>query len=68
MSLEIEVSRARCIATKACINAAGGVFALVDGASSVVNPVGASVDDVVRAAEACPVGAIRVFKDGQRLA
>ncbi len=68
MALEIEVSRARCIATKACINAAEGVFALVGGASSVVDATGGTDDEIVAAAEACPTGAITVYRDGERLA
>ncbi|MGH9189357.1 MAG: ferredoxin [Acidimicrobiales bacterium] len=67
MSLEIVVSRARCIATKACVNAAGGVFAISGGTSTVVDPTAASEDEIVLAAEACPVGAITVFRDGERL-
>jgi len=68
VTLEIEVSRPRCIASKACINAAEGVFAIVDGASLVVNADGADEADIVAAAEACPTGAITLRRNGERLA
>ena len=67
MALEIEVSRARCIASKACVNAAGRVFAIVDGASMVVDPSGAADDVIVAAAEACPTRAITVRRDGAKV-
>ena len=69
MAIEIQVSRARCIASKACINRAPGVFELDPSrVSSVHNPDGEPLDAVIEAAEACPTGAITVFLDGEKLA
>jgi ferredoxin len=69
MALEVKVDRSRCIATKSCINAAPGVFALDDmRISTVLDPEAESVETVVEAAENCPTSAISVFQDGRRLA
>ncbi len=68
MSLEVRVSQPRCIATKACINAADGVFTLAGDVAVVVDPTAAPEEDVVRAAESCPTGAISVFRDGHQIA
>lgn len=68
MALEVRLSQPRCIATKACVNAAGRVFALAGDVAVVVDPEGAPEEDVVRAADACPTGAISVFRDGRRIA
>jgi uncharacterized Fe-S cluster protein YjdI len=65
MAIEIEVSSARCIASKVCIHAAEGVFEVVDGAARVIDPGAASLDDILAAADECPTGAIKVRKDGQ---
>ncbi len=67
MTVEIEVSAARCIASKACVHAAEGVFEVVDGVARVVNPAAAPLDDILAAAEECPTGAIKVKKDGLQL-
>ncbi len=69
MALEVRVQRALCIATKSCINAAPRTFALdPTQVSTVVDPEGDADDDVIRAAEACPTGAISVFREGVRIA
>ncbi len=69
MALEVRVQRALCIATKSCINAAPRTFALdPTQVATVVDPEGDAEDDVIRAAEACPTGAISVFRDGARIA
>ena len=69
MGVEIQVNRARCIATKACINAAPGVFQLDPcQVSSVKDPEGEDLDAVIEAAESCPTGAISVYRDGAKLA
>ncbi|MGQ0742997.1 MAG: ferredoxin [Acidimicrobiales bacterium] len=60
MSVEVNVVRARCIAAKACINAAGGAFAIVDGASMLIDADAATLEELQEAADACPTGAIRV--------
>ena len=67
MTVEIDVSAARCIASKACVHAAEGVFEIVDGIARVVDPAAAPLDDILAAAEGCPTGAINVRKDGQQL-
>ena len=69
MALEVQVQRARCIATKSCISAAPRTFALDPTEVAVVTDAGGnSDDDVIRAAEACPTGAITVYRDGVRVA
>lgn len=60
MTLQVTVDPRKCIATKACINAAGGVFAIVGGVSQVVPGATASDEELLLAVEACPVGAISV--------
>ena len=67
MAIEIEVSTARCIASKACVHAAEGVFEVVDGVARVVDPGAAPIEDIMAAAEECPTGAINVREDGQEL-
>lgn len=67
MATEIDVSTARCIASKVCVHAAEGVFEVVDGVARVVDPTAAPLDDVLAAAEGCPTGAIKVRKDGRQL-
>ncbi len=67
MTIEIEVSTARCIASKVCVHAAEGVFEVVDGVARVRDPLAAPLEDVLVAAEECPTGAIKVRKDGQQL-
>ena len=67
MAIEIEVSSARCIASKACVHAAEGVFEVVDGVARVRDPNAAPLEDVLAAAEECPTGAIKVKRDGQQL-
>jgi len=67
VAVDVVVNRARCMASKACINAAEGVFRIVDDAATVVDPTAASDDDLLAAAEACPVGAITVYRDGGQI-
>jgi len=55
------------MASKACISAAEGAFAIVDGDATVVDARAASDDDLLAAAEACPVGAITVYRDGRQV-
>ncbi len=69
MAIEVRVQRAFCIAAKSCINAAPHTFELDSTlVSTVVDPEGDPEDDVVSAAEACPTGAISVFRDGVQIA
>ena len=67
MAIEIEVSPARCIASKVCVHAAEGVFEVIEGVARVRDPLGAPLDDILVAAEECPTGAITVRKDGRQL-
>ncbi|MFN2607979.1 MAG: ferredoxin [Acidimicrobiales bacterium] len=69
MALEVRVQRARCIATKACMSAAPRTFSLdATSVATAVDPPPDGADDLVRAAEACPTGAIAVYRDGTKLA
>jgi len=69
MTVEVKVSRARCIASKCCVNLAPEVFALDDTqVSSVVDPSAAPDETILEAAENCPTGAISVWRDGVQLA
>ena len=67
MAVDVVVDRSRCMASKACMNAAEGVFRIVDGAAVVVDATAASEEDLLAAAEACPVGAITVYRDGAQI-
>ena len=64
MTIEIEVSAARCIASKVCTHAAEGVFEIVGGTARVVDPTAATLEDILAAAESCPTGAITVRPHG----
>ena len=59
--IEITVDRALCIGSGDCVDTAPDVFQL-DGEDKaiVVDPDGASLDDVIAAAGNCPVAAIFV--------
>jgi ferredoxin len=68
MTLEVEVVRARCIGTKACVNAAPGTFAMDPvNVATVIDPAGDSEDDIVQAAEACPTGAVSVRRGDEKV-
>jgi ferredoxin len=59
--LEVTVDRALCIGSGDCVDTAPDVFQLDDQDKAiVVDPDGASVDDVIEAARNCPVSAIFV--------
>ena len=59
--IEITVDRALCIGSGDCVDTAPDVFQLDDEDKAiVVDPDGASVDDVIEAARNCPVSAIFV--------
>jgi ferredoxin len=59
--IEITVDRTLCIGSGDCVDTAPDVFQLDDeDKATVVDPDGASVDDVVTAAGNCPVAAIFV--------
>ena len=59
--IDITVDRALCIGSGDCVDTAPNVFQLDDEDKAVVvDPDGASVDEVVEAAGNCPVSAIFV--------
>jgi ferredoxin len=59
--IEVTVDRALCIGSGDCVDTAPDVFQLDDEDKAiVVDPDGASVDDIVAAAGNCPVAAIFV--------
>ncbi|HEX3393854.1 MAG TPA: ferredoxin [Acidimicrobiales bacterium] len=69
MTLDVRVQRARCIATKSCVSAAPRTFALdATDVATVTDASGDPDDDVITAAEACPTGAISVYRDGVQIA
>jgi ferredoxin len=60
--IEVTVDRALCIGSGDCVDTAPDVFQLDDEDKAiVVDPDGASVDDIVAAAGNCPVSAIFVI-------
>ena len=62
--IRIEVDRALCIGSGDCVDTAPDVFQLdEEDKAVVVDPDGASVDDVITAASNCPVSAIFVAGD-----
>ena len=61
--ITIEVDRVLCFGFGDCVDSAPDVFALDDEAKSVVaNPDGADLDDLLLAAQDCPVDAIFVVE------
>lgn len=59
--IEITVDRSLCIGSGDCVDTAPNVFQLdEEDKAVVVDPDGASVDDVIEAAGNCPVSAIFV--------
>lgn len=69
MGLEVEIDRDLCMGSGNCVYGAPGVFDLdEDGVSFVVDPAGASEEQVVAAALNCPTHAITVRRDGVTLA
>jgi ferredoxin len=65
--VHIEVDRGLCIGSGDCVDTAPDVFELDSEEKAVViDPDGASVDDIVQAAANCPVSAITVVgEDGE---
>ena len=64
--IEVVVDRALCIGSGDCVDTAPDVFQLdEEDKAVVVDPDGASVDDILPAAANCPVTAIAVIgEDG----
>ncbi len=49
-----------CIACEVCVDMLPDVFQIKDGKATVVNPEGASLDEIKEAAEACPTESIKI--------
>lgn len=64
--IHVEVDRALCIGSGDCVDTAPDVFQLDEEDKAVViDPDGAPIDDVIAAAQNCPVSAIFVIgEDG----
>jgi ferredoxin len=59
--LLIDIDRDACVGSSVCIALAGDVFRLdAKGISTVIDPAGASLGEILEAAEGCPTMAIRV--------
>ena len=67
--IAIEVDRQLCYGFGDCVDSAPAVFALDDeDVSVVIDPDGAPLDDVVEAAQNCPVDAIVILdEDGDQI-
>jgi ferredoxin len=65
----IEVDRQLCYGFGDCVDTAPAVFALDDeDVSVVIDPDGAPLDDIVEAAQNCPVDAIVILdEDGEQI-
>jgi ferredoxin len=69
MTLKIEIDRDACMGSGNCSFWAPGVFDLdADGIAVVLDTEDPPEDKVVLAAQGCPTQAIRVYKDGERIA
>lgn len=66
---KIEVDRKTCISSADCVAIAGGTFELdEEGIARVKNSKGNSDEDILEAARACPVKAIKIFdEDGKQI-
>jgi ferredoxin len=66
--IEVEVDADLCIGTGNCVFFAPEVFDMGDGGQArVLDPQARPTEDVVWAAEQCPIRAIRVRADGTQL-
>jgi ferredoxin len=67
--IAIEVDRHLCYGFGDCVDSAPAVFALDDeDVSVVIDPDGAPLDDIVEAAQNCPVDAIVLIgEDGEQI-
>jgi len=65
----IEIDRQLCYGFGDCVDTAPAVFALDDeDVSVVIDPDGAPLDDIVEAAQNCPVDAIVILdEDGEQI-
>ncbi len=62
--MKIKVDKEACIGCGTCVALAPNTFALdEEGKSIVTNPQGDKEEDIRKAAEACPVGAIEIEEE-----
>lgn len=67
-AIEVEIDADLCIGTGNCVYFAPEVFEMGDGGqATLLDPRARSLDDIVRAAQQCPIRAIRVRRDGEQL-
>ena len=67
--IEVRIDNQACMGSGNCAYWAPGTFDLADEGHAVVLDPGATGEDRLQvAAEGCPVGAISLWRDGQRLA
>lgn len=68
MSYRIVVDREKCQGIGACVGGAPDVFEVDnEGKAVVINAEGADDETIMLAAEACPLEAISLFKDGEQV-
>lgn len=67
--MKIIVDRKMCIGAAPCVAVAPGVFQLdeEEGKAYIVDPDSADEETIVMAAEACPVLAIKLYKEGKQV-
>ncbi|MHC5002252.1 MAG: ferredoxin [Planctomycetota bacterium] len=68
--VRVRIDRDRCVGSTICVQVTPGVFALDERRqSTVTDPDGAGPDEILKAAEECPVSAIIVedATTGERL-
>jgi ferredoxin len=68
MSIQVRIDREKCAGTANCQYWAPEVFDLDDENKAVVlDPDGASEEDVLLAADGCPTGAISVWRGSEKI-
>ena len=67
--LKIVVDRKMCIGAAPCVAVAPGVFQLDEeqGKAYIVDPDSADEETITMAAEACPVLAIKLYREGKQV-
>jgi ferredoxin len=66
MALEIKIDHEVCTGSASCVRWLPGVFDLGDdGLAVVADPAGGPEGETITAAQACPTGAIEVWRDGE---
>ena len=67
--MKIRVNKKKCVSAASCLVFADKTFQLdKNGKVEIKNPHGNSDEEILRAAQSCPVGAIELYDDtGQRI-